>query len=144
MPKSTDPMTSWLTPAEIEKLILECPYQPMGTKFVIYVPPVEEKSAAGIIVGTAEELRREHRGMVHGYIAAKGALAFADFKEFDSSVDVPLGARVTFARFEGRMPDNAGEYRVLQDSDIDCIVLDAEQIKKRNDQMQAPARQVAA
>lgn len=119
MPNKTDPIARYLTPDEVKTIVEDCPYRPLGTKVVVYVPPLEEKSAGGIIIGSDNERTKEHRGFVHGYIVAKGPEAWADYPKSD----VAIGQRVSFARFEGRMPDNEANFRTMQDQDIDCEVI---------------------
>ena len=67
--------------------------------------------------------------MVHGYLVAMGPEAWVDFP---ITSGLPrIGDRVSFGRFEGRMPDNEAEYRIMNDMDIDSLVIDAETLKER-------------
>ena len=118
MPNKTDPVARYLSSDEIDKAIADNIFEPLGTKVIVYVPPIEEKSDGGIILASKDERVKEHRGLVHGYLVAKGPEAWADYPQSN----VEIRARVSFARYEGRMPDNEAEYRVMQDQDIDCIV----------------------
>lgn len=121
MPKATDPITQTLTPQQIDEVIESNIYQPLMTKVVVYVPKVDEMSKGGILLAVDSQLTKEHRALSHGYIVAVGPEAWQDYP---GTKGLPkVGDRVSFGRFEGRGTDNDFEFRIMQDSDIDSVVM---------------------
>ena len=104
--------------------------KPVGQYVLVEVLPVEEKSSGGIVLSTANELKREHGGRDVGRILKFGPVAYKGFTDCDSPEDwgVAVGDLVEFERYNGKIPRMADEiesfknYRVLYCRDIMAIM----------------------
>lgn len=103
--------------------------RPVGTHVLVKIIQVEDKSEAGIILATNNELERERQGRDIGTIMDFGPLAYKGYKgalELSGPQDwgVKIGDAVEFRRYDGRIPRTEGyeNYRWLNDEDIIGVI----------------------
>jgi len=97
---------------------------PVGTKVVIKVQKLNEKSKGGIVL-TSDYLQKEQDNISEGTLMALGPVAFADLVNVneDAAGQIPdIGSHVFFVKYAGKaisIPDDEEhEYRIMHDEDI--------------------------
>ena len=97
---------------------------PVGTKVVIKVKKLDEKSKGGILL-TQEYRGKEQDNVSEGILVARGPVAFADLVDVNSEAEgqIPvIGAEVFFVKYAGKAltleDDEEYEYRIMHDEDI--------------------------
>jgi co-chaperonin GroES (HSP10) len=109
--------------------------KPCGPNILVEIVPVEEKTKAGIVIASQNQLKREQGGRDIGFVRALGTTCYMDLTGIKA--DTPEdGARqwgykvndlVEFRRYDGKIPRLAEineEYknlRIVHDNDILCV-----------------------
>ena len=110
------------------------PVEPCGYRVVIRQDLIEEKSEAGIILGTKQQTARMQAGQTYGTIVAVGPVAFTgeDFGENERDSYQP-GVKVMYRRYAGdviesdEFTDEEGAtalFHVCTDRDVQALVKD--------------------
>ena len=94
--------------------------RPVGHILLVLPLEVEKKTAAGIIVATDSQSRREEMGQTEAEVIALGSTAYGDQPEPWCKV----GDRVVFARYAGteRKGSDDRMYRLINDLDVKGVL----------------------
>lgn len=94
--------------------------RPVGHVVLVLPLEVEEKTASGIIVTRADEVRREQMGQTEAEVIAIGNTAYSD----QPAPWCKVGDRVVFARYAGTERKGADErmYRLINDLDVKAVL----------------------
>jgi co-chaperonin GroES (HSP10) len=94
---------------------------PVGETVLVLPDDIEEKTAAGIIVATQQDLERQQLGQVDGVLIAVSDYAWDD----EPDARAKVGDRVIFAKFAGmiRKGNDGLTYRLVNDNDIKAILV---------------------
>lgn len=95
---------------------------PAGLSILVEPEQIEEKTEAGIIVGTPEQLEREQLRQTDGIVLAIGPVAWYDEKDTQGNV-IPrcaVGDRIVMTAFAGmlRKGTDGRTYRLIRDTDV--------------------------
>jgi co-chaperonin GroES (HSP10) len=104
--------------------------RPLGHHIIVKVKPVEETTASGIIMHSANELQRERGGRDIGVIESFGPTAYQGFEGCTGPDDwgVKIGDTVEFNRYDGKVPRLAEEheefkdFRIINDNDLLAVL----------------------
>lgn len=90
--------------------------KPVGYSLVVEPDQVEEQTAAGIYVGTPEQIEREQMKQTDGVVLAIGPMAFSDEKE-NRCKD---GDRIVMRAYAGmiRKGVDGRAYRIIADTEV--------------------------
>jgi co-chaperonin GroES (HSP10) len=95
---------------------------PVGLSVLILPEQVEEKTAAGVIVATSQELERKQMAQTDGVVVALGPLAYFDEKDGEGNIlpRCKVGDRVVMKAYAGMIRQGKDElkYRLISDSDV--------------------------
>jgi len=105
---------------------------PCGTKVLVKILPVEEKSSGGIIIESNVSKKREQDARDLGVIISMGPLAYRGYKaclDLKGPKDwgVKIGDTVEFRRFDGKRPrpdEYCDDYRYIDDEDVISVITD--------------------
>jgi co-chaperonin GroES (HSP10) len=93
-----------------------------GYRVVVKQVPVRTVTASGIVLETADAIKRRQAGQIWATIVAVGGVAFTgpDWAEGDRDMYKP-GTRVLYRRYSGtsfRIGESDDRYELISDSDV--------------------------
>jgi co-chaperonin GroES (HSP10) len=90
--------------------------RPVGYSLVVEPDQVEEQTAAGIYVGTPEQIEREQMRQTDGIVLGIGPMAFSDEKE----ARCKEGDRIVMRAYAGmiRKGSDGKSYRIIADTEV--------------------------
>jgi co-chaperonin GroES (HSP10) len=96
---------------KVGEVLPEGNVMPTGTKILVRLDEVEEKSEGGIVIATPKERHREQVGQDIGVIEKFGPLAFLEWENLGETPEeraknygLKIGDKVMFDRYEGKTP----------------------------------------
>lgn len=108
--------------------------RPIGFRLLVEPQQAVEKTASGILTGTAEMLEQQQRGMDVGTVLGIGPSAFK--LERFGDVPVKVGDKIRFKQYAGHIfrhkdatgKPTSGFYQIINDDDVLSIIEESENV----------------